>query len=525
MRAFNIADLYEIVAETVPDRLALVAGDVRLTYSELDERSSRVAAALRAVGVEPGDHVAVLSGNRAEWHELLLGCFKARCAPINVNHRYTSDEIRYVLHDSGASVLVVEASLADLVPSADGLPALRSIITIGATPLDGALEYEAALAAADPTSTSGPRSGDDPYVLYTGGTTGSPKGVVWRSEDLFFAALGGGNPAGAPIQTPEELATVLSGAWEPWLVTSPMMHGNGQWNSLLPLLSGRGVVLWTGRSFDGSAIARLVETERPQLLVLVGDAMALPFLDAVSTASFDLSSLAVVVSGGAMLSPATKSRLEKAVPGAMIVDGFGASETGSSGTMIGSGSDSLPRFNVGPDVAVLDDDLTPVAPGEIGKLARRGHVPVGYWNDPAKTAATFPTDAAGNRWAVPGDLARLEGDGTLTLLGRGSSCINTGGEKVHPDEVAHAIKDHPAVADALVVGVPDERFGQAVVALITSTSDPAPDAEAIRTHLRPVLAGYKLPRRVVLVPEIRYTPQGKPDLTWAASAASGEQEQ
>jgi fatty-acyl-CoA synthase len=303
-----------------------------------------------------------------------------------------------------------------------------------------------------------------------------------------------------------------------------MMHGNGQWNSLLPLLSGRGVVLWTGRSFDARAIAGLVEAERPQLLVLVGDAMALPFLDATESSSFDLSSLAVVVSGGAMLSPTTKDRLAKAVPSAMVVDGFGASETGSSGTMIGSGSDSLPRFSVGPDVAVLNDDLEPVAPGEVGKLARRGHVPLGYWNDPAKTAATFPTDAAGTRWAVPGDLARLEDDGTLTLLGRGSSSINTGGEKVHPDEVAHAIKDHPSVLDALVIGVPDERFGQAVVALITTNADPAPDAEAIRTHLRPVLAGYKLPRRIVLVPEIRYTPQGKPDLKWAAAAAAGEQE-
>ena len=524
MRAFNIADLFEIVAATVPDRPALVAGDVRLTYRELDERSSRVAAVLRSLGVEPGQHVAVLSGNRAEWLELLLGCFKARCAPININHRYTADEIAYVLRDSEAAVLVAEASLAPLVASIGDLARVHSVITIGDADLPGAVSYEDELAAADLSSTSGPRSGDDPYVLYTGGTTGSPKGVVWRSEDLFFAALGGGNPAGAPIQTPEELAAVLNEKWEPWLVTSPMMHGNGQWNSLLPLLSGRGVVLWTGRSFDAQAIAGLVETERPQLLVLVGDAMALPFLDATSSTSFDLSSLAVVVSGGAMLSPATKARLEKAVPGAMIVDGFGASETGSSGTMIGSGADSLPRFNVGPDVAVLDEELQPVAPGEVGRLARRGHVPVGYWNDPAKTAATFPTDAAGVRWAVPGDLARLEDDGTLTLLGRGSSCINTGGEKVHPDEVAHAIKDHPSVTDALVVGVPDERFGQAVVALITSTADPAPDHEAIRTHLRPVLAGYKLPRRVVLVPEIRYTPQGKPDLAWAAAAAVGEQE-
>jgi fatty-acyl-CoA synthase len=525
MRSFSIADLFEVVAEVIGDRPALVAGDVRLTYAELDERATRFAEALRSAGIGAGEHVAVLSGNRAEWLEVMLGCFKARCAPINVNHRYTSDEIGYVLNDSDAVALVVEESLVHVLPAKDTVPDVRVTFTIGDAGAEETVSYEGALAAADIGRDRDARSGDDPYVLYTGGTTGSPKGVVWRSEDLFFAALRGGNLAGAPIQAPEDLASVLSETWEPWLVTSPMMHGNGQWNSLLPLLTGRGVVLWTGRSFDGTAIARLVEAERPQLLVLVGDAMALPFLVAVDAGSFDLASVAVVASGGAMLSPATKSRLEKTLPGALIVDGFGASETGSSGTMVGSGADSLPRFNVDADVAVLDEELRPVAPGEIGRFARSGHVPVGYWNDPVKTAATFPTDANGTRWAIPGDLARREADGTLTLLGRGSSCINTGGEKVHPDEVAHAIKDHPAVLDALVVGVPDERFGQAVVALIVSNAHPTLDEEMIRTFLRPVLAGYKLPRRVVLVPDIRYSPQGKPDLAWAAEAAAREQEQ
>jgi fatty-acyl-CoA synthase len=511
MPAFNIADLFELVADAIPDRLALVAGDERLTYGALDERSTRVANALRAAGVQPGDHVAVLAGNRAEWMEVLLGCFKARAAFININYRYTADEVAYVIADSGAVALIVEADLVDQVPA--DLPTVRTTITI-----DG--DYEDVLAAASPERPAEERSGDDHYVLYTGGTTGSPKGVVWRVEDFFFSALRGASLTGVPITAPEEIVAGLSEQWEPWCVTSPMMHGNGQWNSLLPLLTGRGVVLWPGRSFDAAAIAALVERERPQLLVLVGDAMALPFLDAAEAGSVDVSAVAVVASGGAMLSPATKGRLEKALPGALIVDGFGASETGASGTMVGSGADSLPRFMVDGDVAVLDDDLRPVAVGEVGKLARKGRVPIGYWNDPAKTAATFPTDADGVRWSIPGDLARLEGDGTLTLLGRGSTCINTGGEKVHPDEVAHAIKDHPDVLDALVVGVPDERFGQAVVALIVTAAERGPSTDELREHLRPVLAGYKLPRRVVRVPEIRYTPQAKPDLAWAADAAA-----
>jgi fatty-acyl-CoA synthase len=508
--AFNIADLFELVADAIPDRPALVAGDVRLTYAELDERSTRFANALRAAGVGPGAHVAVLAGNRAEWMEVLLGCFKARCAFININYRYTSDEVRYVLDDSGATALVVEDDLAHLVPT--DRPPVDTTFTLGA-------DYDAALAAVSPDRPGEPRSGDDPYVLYTGGTTGSPKGVVWRVEDFFFAALRGGSLVGTPIEVPEQIVDGLAEQWEPWCVTSPMMHGNGQWNSLLPLLTGRGVVLWPGRSFDATGIAALVERERPQLLVLVGDAMALPFLDAVEAAALDLSSVAVVASGGAMLSPATKTRLGKALPGTLVVDGFGASETGASGTMVGSGTDSLPRFSVDGDVAILDDELRPVPPGEVGRLARRGRVPVGYWNDPAKTAATFPTDRDGVRWSIPGDLARREEDGTVTLLGRGSSCINTGGEKVHPDEVAHAIQEHPEVLDALVVGVPDDRFGQAVVALITTATAPGPSADELRAHLRPVLAGYKLPRRVVHVPEIRYTPQAKPDLAWAAEAA------
>lgn len=513
MATFNLADLFEVVADAIPDRLALVAGPVRRTYGELDDRTNRVGNALLSMGVVPGDHIGVLAANRAEWLEVMLGCFKARAVPINVNYRYTTNEILHVLGDAATSVLVVEAKLLNRHPGLRGLAETHQLLVIDEDSESG---YEAAVASASSHRYPSQRSGDDRYVLYTGGTTGLPKGVVWRVEDLFFAALRGGNLRGEPIGTPEAIVDLLSPAPEPWLVTSPMMHGNGQWNALLPLLTGRGVVLWTGSRFEGGAIAQLARRERVHLLVLVGDAMAVPFLDALRGHAHGLSSLAVVASGGAMLSPTTKARLQAALPAVRIVDGFGASETGSSGTMVGTGTRGLPRFTVGEDVAVLNEELRPVAAGETGRLARRGRVPLGYWRDEAKTASTFPTDEDGVRWAVPGDLARLELDGTVTLLGRGSSCINTGGEKVHPDEVAHAIKSHPGVADALVVGVPDERFGQAVAALVVVNSAEPTDDELL-AYLRTQLAGYKLPRCVKRVAAIRYTAQAKPDLTWAST--------
>lgn len=514
MHAFNLADLFELTADAIPERPALVAGHVRLAYSQLDERATRFANALRSAGIGLGDRVAVLSGNRSEWLEVMLGCFKARAVPVNVNYRYTSDEVAYILDDSQAAAVVVESELVDRLGSLDRC-STRLVVTIDG-PGTG-LDYEQFLGAAPAQRAVSPRSGDDHYVLYTGGTTGQPKGVLWRHEDLFFAALRGGDLNDRPIRQPAQIVERLSLEPQPWLVTSPLMHGNGQWNSLLPLLTGRGVVLGTGRTFDASAIARLVHAEHPRLLVLVGDAMALPFLDAADSGSFDLTSVKVVASGGAMLAPATKERLQARLPDARIIDGFGASETGSSGTMVGVGPGALPRFEVGDDVTVLDEDLEPVAPGAVGRLARRGHVPLGYLNDPLKTATTFPTDRHGVRWAIPGDLARLEFDGAITLLGRGSACINTGGEKVHPDEVAHAIKAHPGVTDALVIGVPDERFGQAVAALVSCT-EAEPDDDAIRSHLRTVIAGYKIPRRILRVHEIRYTAQGKPDLRWAEAA-------
>lgn len=528
MPSFNIADLFATTASAVPDRVALVAGDRRLTYAQLDARVDRVSRHLRAMGVTAGQHVGVLSWNRAEWVEVLLGTFRAGAVPVNLSYRYTAEEVAHVLGDAEAVAVVVEADLLPLVAEVrPRLPHLTHVVVLdapGGRGAAGQVDYEEAVASA-PTLDRATRSGDDRYLLYTGGTTGSPKGVVWRHEDLFYAALQGGNPGGTPIERPEQLVDVISDAPRPWLVTSPLMHGNGQWNSLVPLLTGAGVVLWTGHRFVADEVAALAAAERARLLVLVGDGMALPFVEALEAAGDagpDLGALRVIASGGAVLSPSVKERLAALLPRCTVVDGFGASETGSDGRLVGAGDGTgPPRFSTGPSTTVLDDDLRPAAVGVVGRLARRGRVPLGYWNDPERTAATFPVDADGTRWAIPGDMARREADGTITLLGRGSSSINTGGEKVHPEEVTVALKAHPDVADAIVVGAPHPRFGQQVVAVVLPQDPSAPPAlETLREHLRPVLAGYKAPRHLVVVDEVRYTPQGKPDVRWAAEVAA-----
>jgi acyl-CoA synthetase (AMP-forming)/AMP-acid ligase II len=511
MSGFNLADLLEVAADKAPHRLAVVAGEERRTYTQLDERANRLGHHLQGLGVRPGDHVAVVSWNRIEWVEALFGCWKIRALPVNVNHRYVAHEVHHVLADSDAVAVVCESEFAPMV---DGLraslPRLGAVLELGDA-------YESALAVARPDRDFAERSSDDTTILYTGGTTGEPKGVVWRHEDLLFAALGGGNGgSGPPIATPTDLPIEPDAPRWPMLVTSPLMHGNGQWNTVQAILAGAVAIVWTGHRFDPAAVAALAEAEGVLSLVLIGDGMGRPFADHLEAhaGQHDLSSLLAIVSGGAAMSARTKARLVAALPHVVVVDGFGASESGTNGTLIGSGDEiGRPRFAVGPDIAVLSPDLRPLPVGEVGLLGRRGHVPLGYHGDPEKTAATFPTDADGVRWAIPGDHAVLEADGTVTMLGRGSRCINTGGEKVFPEEVEDAIKTHPAVLDAVVVGLPDERFGQQV-AVVVSLAE-ACSLTDLQTHLRTRLAGYKLPRSLVVVTDITYTGPGKPDLAWA----------
>ncbi|MFG1858658.1 acyl-CoA synthetase [Actinomadura geliboluensis] len=517
-RSYNLADLIEILAAAGPDRPALVAGTERRTYRQLSERASRVGHHLAAAGVRPGEHVAILAYNRAEWIEAMLGAFKTRAVPIPVNYRYVAAELRHVLADSDSVALIGERSLLAKVEEIRGeLPALRHVVVLedgSADEIPGAVEYEEALAAADPSDDFPERSSDDRYIMYTGGTTGYPKGVEWRCEDIFFGALGGGNVLGDPIGSPEELAANADQPGMAVLDCAPVMHGAGQWVAYMGLFTGAKVVLYTDHAFDADKALRLLAEEKANVLMLVGDVMARPVAKALAGGGYDTSSLIAIASGGAPLTEGAKQALQEHLPTIMFLDNYGASETGACGPSVDS-KEGTARFMMKPGITVLDDDLNVVKPGEIGRLARSGHIPLGYYNDPEKTASTFFTAADGTRWSIPGDFASLEEDGTITLLGRGSLVINTGGEKVYPEEVEVALKDHPDVYDAVVVGLPDERFGQRVAAVVAPRPGTAVTLEQLTEHCRGRLAGYKLPRQITLVDEVQRTAVGKSDYKWA----------
>ena len=523
-REFNLADLFEIVVDTMPDRLALVAGDVRLSYGQLEERSNRFAHHLARQGIGVGAHVGILAYNRAEWVEAMVGCYKARAVPINLNYRYVAPELRYVIENADLEVLVFERALSPLVAgSLEDLelptPLHLMLIEDGSGEDAGtALPYEEALAGAPPVREFGPRSPDDIYALYTGGTTGMPKGVLWRQEDIFFAAMGGGGWGAEPITRPEQLAGRLNTddrARVVMLVVGPLMHGNAQWVMWNAFMMGGTAVFYTEHFYDPDRLWRLIGDERVVSVGLVGDAMARPLADALAEApagTYDTSSLLVVGSGGAMLSATVKDELRKQLPDVLIMDRFGSSESGAQGAVEDGASG--PRFAMGADTTVLDDELRPLRPGDgkIGRLARTGRIPLGYYKDQAKTDATFPVDADGVRWSVPGDLASVEPDGTITVHGRGSASINSGGEKVFPEEVEAAVKTHPDVFDAIVVGIPDARFGERVAAVVhPKRGHAAPTLEGLQEHCRSFIAGYKLPRQMLVVDEIPLTAAGKPD--------------
>ncbi|NNE75022.1 MAG: acyl-CoA synthetase [Acidimicrobiales bacterium] len=538
---FNLADLFESVVDTVADRPAMITPARRLTFAEIDERANRLANHLAAQGVGAGDHVSLLLLNGTEYMEAMLAAFKLRAVPINVNYRYVERELEY-LFDNSDSVAVIAhrrfaPRLTEVVPRC---PGIRHVLLVdddsGADYRAGddmadAADYETALAAASPERPDGAeRSGDDIYIAYTGGTTGMPKGVVWRHEDIFFAALGGGDPTQmeGPIASPDELPGRIPEGQGVQLQTPPLMHVSAHWGTLQTFFGGGTAVLLSPGGFDADEALDTIEREGVMICILVGDAMARPLADAIAAntaadgAQRDLSSLFVIGSGGAMLTAAVKESLREHLPDLIIVDGYGSSETGVAGsqTTMGDGEAGGSRFAMGADTLVLDDDNRPVEPGSgvIGRLARRGHVPLGYYRDEEKSKATF-VELDGARWVLPGDMATPEADGTITLVGRGSVSINTGGEKVFPEEVEAVLKAHPAIYDAVVVGVPDERWGNRVVAVSSLRAGAALELEPLREYCRDHLAGYKVPRELVVVDQVERNPNGKPDYGWATEQA------
>jgi acyl-CoA synthetase (AMP-forming)/AMP-acid ligase II len=531
---YNLADLYECVADHVPAREAIVYGDRRLSFGDVDERATRLAHHLRATGISPGDRVGLYLFNCNEYIEAALAAFKIRAVPVNINFRYVEEELRYLFDDSGISALIFHREFAPRVAAvAPTLPALRTFVCVeDGSDADAsaiaATEYESALAAQSEERDFGERSGSDLYLIYTGGTTGMPKGVMWRHEDVFFAGLQGGNPGAPDITSPEEIGP---NAFEriaapTTLPVAPLMHGNGYWAALIGLHGGGKVVLAQRHRLDPHELWSLVERERVQVMSIVGDAMARPLADALHEpgAAYDTSALVVISSGGAIWSETVKQQLREKLGNVLLIDAFGVSEAGHQGMNLGANETGRPRFSVDPFTSVLDDDLRPIAPGSdtVGRLARCGRLPLGYWNDEEKTASTFVTDADGRRWVIPGDMATVEADGTVTLLGRGSLCINSGGEKIYPEEVESALKSHPAVFDAVVVGVPDERWGERVAAIVQPRPDAAVTLADVDAHCRTKVSGYKVPRELHLVDEILRSPSGKADYRWAKAVALGE---
>jgi acyl-CoA synthetase (AMP-forming)/AMP-acid ligase II len=524
--SFNFADVWEMAADAAADRVALVCGAARRTYAELDERANRLAHHLTSLGVGPGDHVALYLENCPEYLETMLACFKVRAIPINVNHRYVAGELRYLLDNSEAVGVVHgarhEAVVGEVLPD---LPLVRWTLSPGAA-------FEQALAAASPARPPrGDRSGEDRYVIYTGGTTGLPKGVVWRQEDAFFACLGGGDPMRfqGEVTSPEELPERIGDGGPIYFTLAPLMHAAAQWTSFMWFFAGATVVLLEG-SLDAERVWATVAEERVNMLTVIGDAVAKPLLDAWDAAGpdrWDVSSLFAISNGGAPLSAGCKARILERFPHVLVTDGFGSSEAGIQGSSRVAAADApgtggTVRFDRGTKpLLVLGDDDRPVEPGSgvVGRIVTGGRLPLGYHRDPEKTAATF-LEVDGERWLVTGDLATVADDGTIDLLGRGATSINTGGEKVHPEEVEGVLLAHPSVVDVLVVGVPDERWGSAVTALVQAAPGAELTLDDVVRHCKAHLAGYKVPKRLVLVDEVVRSPAGKADYRWAAATAA-----
>jgi fatty-acyl-CoA synthase len=539
----HLTQIYDAVADAVPNRECIVWRDRRLTYAEVQHRKRQLANLLHAHGLgcrtergelenwESGqDHLALYLHNGNEYLEGMLGAYAARVAPFNVNYRYVEEELVYLLNDSGARAILYHSAFAPVLarvhPDAPSLDLLLQVDDdSGHELLAGALWYEDALAAASDTAPTGAPSPDDLYILYTGGTTGMPKGVLWRQADIFPAALGGRD-----LATREEFASIdamveiARHGGVRMMPSPPFMHGAAHWMAFNCFTGGNTVVLpRTTAHLDPADLWSTVQDERVNVLLIVGDAFARPLLDELDRRSYDLASLLMVVSGGAALSAPVKDALLEALPSIGVMDGLGASETGQQAVQIsGAGAAaSTGTFTPGPGMCIVDEEMTRVLDAgdhELGWLAQRGRVPLGYLGDEAKTRRTFPV-IDGERFSIPGDRARLTHDGLLELHGRDSATINSGGEKIFAEEVEAALRQHPDVYDVVVAGRPSERWGNEVVAVVQLRAGADVVSESLLREAERHIARYKLPKAVVFVDRVMRSPAGKADYRWAREQA------
>ncbi|MEV2225271.1 acyl-CoA synthetase [Nocardia vinacea] len=530
--SYNIADLVEHAIDLMPDRVALADDGREVTYAQLEERANKLANYLLQQGVQPGDKVGIYSRNTVEAVEAMVAVFKARAVMINVNFRYVENELQYIFDNSDMVALIHERRYSYRVAGVrPNTPLLKTVIVVDddttgtiATAADS-VEYETVLAESSGERDFGERSADDIFMLYTGGTTGLPKGVMWRHED-WWRVLGGGINFLTGEYVEDEWHQAKTGAGNPQMVRfpiPPMIHGGSQTATFHSLFDGGKAVMIP--EFTGHGVWQHIDRHKINLIFITGDAMARPMMDALAEGNpetgepYDLSSLYLIASSAALFSPTLKDQFLERLPNRMITDSIGSSETGFGGLAVvakGANHTGGPRVKIDAATQVLDDQGNPVEPGsgQVGFLARSGHIPVGYYKDEAKTKATFK-EFNGIRYSIPGDYARVEEDGTVTMLGRGSVSINSGGEKIYPEEVEGALKIHPEIFDALVVGVPDERWGQRVAAVVQCRGDKRPTLDELRPVLTQEIAPYKLPRSVWFVDQIKRNPAGKPDYRWA----------
>ena len=538
---FNAADIFEGVVDRVPDREAIVHGSTRLTYKELDARSNKAANALKKLGIKKGSHIGIYAFNCVEWLEIMLGAYKLCAIPININYRYVEEELKYLIDNADMEAIFYHKQFSNKLENIKShLPLLKNFICIEDNSgegdvIDKSFNFEDLIANEDESRLDVDRSGDDKYILYTGGTTGMPKGVVWRMEDVLMT-LGGGIDAvtGEKYPTPEAFADKCLQDQTIALALAPFMHGGAQWQSFNSFFSGWKLIINDQVSFDADYVWEVVAKEKVMNLTIMGDAMGRPLCDALPRAiekGLDLSSLFVLSSTASVFSASIKDTILEYLPNLFLIDAVGSSETGATGVNIHTKDGKLKDSGGGPKFTkpnfseILNLDTKEVIPPSdtetIGYLARKGHVPVAYYKDEEKSKKTF-IEVGGVRYSIPGDMAKYEEDGQMTLLGRGSVSINSGGEKIFPEEVEMALKAHPNIFDCLVVGVKDDRWGQKVVAVIQRRENDELSLNDIKDVASKYIASYKMPKEIVFSELIERAPSGKPNYQWAQEFANSK---